>query len=416
MEIAVIGMNQETAPIQIRNKVAYLESDKIEFITELLDFGISEIVVLATCGRNEIYLCDYKKEIDKTIEVVIDKYSNFFSFPDVKNYLYIKKGNEAIEHLYSVTSGLDSIVLGEDQILGQVKEAHNLAMELGASKKILNRLFRDAITTSKKIKTELKISEHPMSISYIGIKFLLERTNGFDNKKILILGTGKMGKLALEYVMENNPGEVYITNRNFEKVIELKNKYPSIIEVEYANRNSILQDVDVVVSATSSPHHVITKDNLIRRELPLYLLDLAMPQDIDESVTEIDNVCLYNVDSLNKISSENEQKRKELSIKAIEMIEVNVKSFNSWMLSTKVDPMIKSLNMLRVLVEADTLEYLHRKLDLKAKEKRIIDKMISSSLKRMIRNPIIKLKEMDDEVKMLHYLEVLKDLFGLDGE
>jgi len=416
MQIAVIGMNQDTAPIQIRNRVAYLESDKIELTTQLLDAGINELVILATCGRNEIYLCDYKENMDERIELVLNGFSNFFKFPEVKEYLYIKKGNEAVKHLYSVASGLDSIVLGEDQILGQVKEAHNLSMELGASKKIMNQLFRDAITTSKKIKTELKISEHPMSISYIGVKFLMEQMKTFKDKRIFIIGTGKMGQLALKHIMENEPGEVYMTNRNHQKVIDLKDKYPSIKEVEYGDRHGILSQVDAVITATASPHHVITKEDLPKEHAKLHILDLAMPQDVDELVAELDNVILYNVDSLNKISEENEQKRFKLSLQAKEYIDVKLNEFNMWMLSIKVDPMIESLNMLRDLVEKDTLEYIHRRLELDGKSRKLIDKMVASSLKRMIRDPIIRLKEIEDEEKMHHYLDVLNDLFNFHGE
>jgi len=416
MQIAVIGMNQDTAPIHVRNRVAYVESEKIELTTQLLDAGINELVILATCGRNEIYICDYKAGMDNQASIVIDKLSRFFDFPDLESYLYYKKGDEAIRHLYSVTSGLDSIVLGEDQILGQVKEAHHLAMELGASRKILNQLFREAITTSKRIKTELRISEHPMSISYIGVKFLLNKMETFNDKNILIIGTGKMGRLALQYVMENNPGKVYMTNRNHEKVVDLRDRYPDIETVNYNDKHDLLSHVDAVITATASPHHVIRKEDIPEQHRALYILDLAMPQDVDENVVEMKNVVLYNVDSLNKISVENERKRKELSIKANTYIDEKLNVFNTWMVSTKVDPTIKSLNMLRVQVENDTLEYLHRKIELDNKQKKLVDKMVASSLKRMIRNPIMKLKEIDDEEKMHHYLDVLNDLFNLEGE
>lgn len=416
MQIAVIGMNQDTAPIQVRNRVAYVESAKIELTTQLLDAGINELVILATCGRNEIYVCDYREEMDSRGTFIIEQLSHFFDFPEISDYLYFKKGDEAVRHLYNVTSGLNSIVLGEDQILGQVKEAHHLAMELGASGKILNQLFRDAVTTSKKIKTDLKISEHPVSISYIGVKFLLAQMGSFKDKRILIIGTGKMGRLALQYVMENEPGVVYMTNRNHQKVIDLRNEYPSIEMVDYTMKHEILNNVDAVITATASPHHVIRKEDLPGYHERLHILDLALPQDVDEDVCEHDYVVLYNVDSLNKISEENERKRQALSVEARFFIDQKIEEFNLWMLSIKVDPAIKSLNMLREYVEKDTLEYLHRKLSLDCKSKKLIDKMVASSLKRMIRTPIIKLKAIEDEEQMHHYLDVLNDLFDFERE
>ena len=301
MQIAVIGLNQDTASIQVRNRVAYVESDKIELTTQLLDAGVNELVILATCGRNEIYICDYKEEIHEKTNLIIDTLSSFFNFPELKDFLYVKHGNEAMEHLYKVTAGLDSIVLGEDQILGQVKEAHHLSMELGASGKVLNQLFRDAVTTAKRIKTELKMSEHPMSISYIGVKFLLEQMKTFHDKRLLIIGTGKMGRLALKYVMENSPGVVYMTNRNHEKVIDMQNEYPMIEMVNYGDKHTILKHVDAVITATASPHYVIQNKDLPEKHKGLHILDLALPQDVNENVTDNPNVVLYNVDSLNKI-------------------------------------------------------------------------------------------------------------------
>jgi len=416
MQIAVIGMNQNSADISIRNRVAYLESDKIDFTTELLDMGVNEVVILATCGRNEIYMCDYKETIQDKIKQVIEAYGQFFSFPEVKDHLYTKVGREAILHLYQVAAGLDSIVLGEDQILGQVKEAHSLAMELGASKKILNRLFRDTITTSKQIKTDLRISEHPMSISYIGVKFLLEKMGTFDDKNILIIGTGEMGQLALEYVFEYHPGHVYMTNRNHKKVLNLKDKYPQIKEVVYTDRNQIFPHVDAVITATASPHCVISKADLEGHQKEIFLLDLAMPRDVDENVLELEGVHLFNVDSLNKISKANEAKRQALSEEMNKIIQLKLEEFSLWMVSTKVDPAIRSLNKFREQVQADTLEYIHRRFDFDSKSKVILDKMITSALKRMVRQPIISLKEIECEDKMNHYLEVLNDLYNFEGE
>ena len=173
MDIAVIGINHNLSPIGIREKVSFTDTKKIEATNILLDKDLREVVILSTCNRSEIYIsCE---EIEVGIDIVKNFYEEFFQLNEVSLYLFSKKDNEAIEHLFNVTSGLDSLVIGEDQILGQVKGAHELAMKIGSSKKLFNKLFREAITTAKEVKTVTKISQQPLSISYIGIKLLKEK-------------------------------------------------------------------------------------------------------------------------------------------------------------------------------------------------------------------------------------------------
>lgn len=411
MQIALIGLNQNSAPIQIRNRAAYTDSQKIEAINILLDMGIEEAVILATCGRNEIYICDREVDIRQSILQVEQFFEEFFGIPDIRNHLYIQTGEDAVRHLMTVACGLDSIVLGEDQILGQVKEAHNLAMDLGGSKKVLNRLFRDAITASKRIKTELKISDHPMSISYIGVKFLLEKLGTFENKRFLIIGTGKMGRLALNYVMESKPGAVYMTNRNHQKVIDLRSEFPDIQMIPYENRYEIMPEVDVVITATASSHSVIRFKEMPVLKGPLALMDMAVPQDIEPEVATIPGVSLFNVDSLMRISEENELRRRELALEAQKLIENDLTEFGKWMHSVKADPAIVSLNALRKQVEEDTYDFLNRKIVMDQRDRRLMEKMISSALKRMIREPIMKLKSLKDEEEITQYTHFIEELF-----
>jgi len=411
MQIALIGLNQNSAPLQIRNRAAYTDSQKIEAINILLDMGLEETVILSTCGRNEIYVCSREAEISHSILMVQQFFEDFFRMPDIRSHLYTKVGEDAARHLMTVACGLDSIVLGEDQILGQVKEAHSLALDLGSSKKVLNRLFRDAVTASKRIKTELKLSEHPMSISYIGVKFLLEKLGTFENKRFLIIGTGKMGRLALNYVIESNPGAVFMTNRNHQKVIDLRNEFPMIQMVPYEDRYRIIQEVDVVITATASSHSVIRFHEMPVLSGPLAIMDMAVPQDVEPEVATLPGISLFNVDSLMRISEENEKRRQELAVEALKLIENDLEEFRNWMHSVKADPAIVSLNALRRQIEEDTYDYLNRKLTMDSRDRRLMEKMISSALKRMIREPIMKLKSLKDEEEITQYTRFIEELF-----
>ncbi|RKD30620.1 glutamyl-tRNA reductase [Thermohalobacter berrensis] len=416
MKIAVVGVNHDTAPAKVREKVSFTDSKKIEATNYLLDEGIKEVVILSTCNRSEIYIADREKKISEKIKIIKDFYKNYSKANNIENYLFVKEGKEALFHLYSVAVGLKSIVLGEDQILGQVKDAHTFAMELGASKKILNKLFREAVTTAKNIKSQLKISEHPLSVSYIGIKFLKEQLGSLEGKKALVIGLGKMGRLALEYLLEEKLDKVYMSNRSHERVVNIKKCYPKVNPIDYDERYNILNEVDILVTATASPHTIIKSEDMPTLEKELYIMDMAMPRDVDDKVKDISKVYLFNIDDLKKISSENEKKREELSRRAKDIINSDIDEFINWLKTIKVDPVIKALNRQCSKVQEDTLEYIYRKLELNSREKKIIQKMLNSALKRIIRNPILKLKELDDEEKLEEYIELLDNLFEFNME
>lgn len=413
MNIAVIGINHNLSPISIREKVSFTDTKKIDSINILLDRGINEIVILSTCNRSEIYIsCE---DLDKGVDVVSNFYEEFFNLDNIKSYLFNKKNEEAIKHLFVVTSGLDSLVIGEDQILGQVKEAHEFSMKLGATKKLLNKLFREAVTTSKEIKTTTKISEQPLSISYIGIKLLKEKLRSLNNKNILIIGLGKMNLLSIKHLQEENVGTIYIANRSEEKFKEIESKYNNIEYVDYKDRYNILKDnqIDIVISATSSPHLVIKYEDMPIINNHICFMDLALPRDIDYKINDLEYVNLYCIDDLKEIQHRNDDKRINLSKEAYIIIDEKIKEFIDWQDVSNIDPTIQSLNNKCIEIKEDTLEYIFRKLDLGQKDKKIIDKMLDSALKRLIREPIINLKQTKNKGKREEYIKTIEELFDI---
>ena len=411
MNVAVIGLSHQEAPIEIREMASFSEAKKIEATSMLLDLGIEEVIILSTCNRSEIYIAS--STLDEDIKLVKDFYSRYFKSDKISDYIFIKKKDEAINYLYRVCSGLDSIVIGEDQILGQVKDALMTAMELDASKKFMNKLFREAITTAKNIKSTYKISENPLSISYIGVKFLKEKIGDLSDKKAFIIGVGKMGKLALNHLLDEGVTKIYCCNRNPQKIKELKEVYPSIIQVEYENRYDYIPQMDILVSATASTHTVVKKLDLPPITKKLYALDLALPRDIDPDIALDSNIVLFDIDSLKKTSEENEKLRNELSEKAQGLIIESITEFHKWKKTIKVDNTIKSLNERCEEIHRDTISYIYRKMDLPCREKRIVEKMLDSALKRLIREPIIALKQIDEDKKQSEYMKVIEELFDL---
>ena len=413
MNIGVVGVNHNLAPINVREAVSFTDTKKIEAINILLDREIDEIVILSTCNRSEIYISG--ENIQQKVDEVANFYKDYFGVKDIEQYLFKKTNLEAIQHLFDVTAGLDSLVVGEDQILGQVKDAHEFCMKLGATKKVFNKLFRDAVTTSKEIKTITKISQQPLSISYIGVKLLKEKMGTLEGKNALIVGLGKMNLLTLNHLEEENVKNIYIANRNIEKTKEIENKFDNIIPIEYSDRHKIIQEksIDIVISATSSPHLVIKYDDMPKLDKKIYIMDIALPRDIDTKLKELNYVELYDIDDLKEIHDKNDIKRNELAQKAQEIIKIKIDEFTEWLDLTFIDPTIQSLNSKCIEIKEDTLEYIFRKIDLNQREQKIIDKMLGSALKRVIREPIINLKQVKNKGKREEYIKVIEDLFEI---
>lgn len=411
MDIGVIGVNHNLAPISVREKVSFTDTRKIEAINSLLDKDISEIVILSTCNRSEIYI--RASNIEDKIQIVEDFYEEYFNEGNIKSYLFSKSGKQAIDHLFEVTAGLDSIVLGEDQILGQVKDAHEFSMKLGASKKVFNKLFREAVTTSKEIKSTTKISQQPLSISYIGIKLLKEKLGSLENKNALVVGFGKMSKLTMTHLKEEKVNTIYLANRSHGKYEDIGDDFKNVIPINYDSRYETLKNVDIVVSATASPHTVLRAEEIPNLDHKIYMMDIALPRDIDPNINEFENIEVYDIDDLKKIHDKNDSKRNELAMIGRQTINSKIDEFMEWLDAADIDPTIQSLNEKCFEIRQDTLDYIFRKVDLDSKDKRIIDKMMGSALKRLVREPILNLKQVKDKGKREEYIKLIEELFEI---
>lgn len=410
MEVAVIGINHNNSPIQVREVFSFTESMKIEGADLILDKSSKELIIISTCNRSEIYIAS--EDIENSVKEVIEFYKEFFNFPKAEDYIFVKKGKEAVIHLYMVSAGLDSMILGEDQILGQIRDAMNFSMELGFSKKVLNRLFMDAICEGKKIRNLLKISEIPLSTSYIGINLLKKEIGSLKDKKALVIGTGKMSTLAIRYLYEEDLKEIYLTNRTYEKMKEIFKEFNNLIAIKYEERYEVIEDVDILITATSAPHTIIMKEYMKKRNKKIYILDLALPRDVDSAVGEDENIILYHNDDLQRVSEINLLRRKELSKQAIEIINSDVDKYMEWINTINVDPIIESLNNRCNSIKEETMNYISRKVDLNKRDKKIVDKMIMSALRKVMREPIKALKQINNEDSE-EYIEVMKKIFEI---
>ncbi|MEG1847196.1 MAG: glutamyl-tRNA reductase [Lachnospiraceae bacterium] len=409
-QFAMMGISYKQAPMDIRDHVVFTDTKKMDMYEELNKIGIEQAVILSTCNRSEIY---YLYQVETQIEQVIGLYDRFFKYEGLRDYMFHKEKEEAIRYLYEVTNGLHSLVLGEDQILGQVVQAEEFARINGCSKKIMNHIFRDAITCAKRAKTELRISEHPLSLSYIGIK-QLEIVCGLEGKEIMVLGSGKMSALAMRYLYEGNPKKIYNANRSKERAESLTNEFNQLEVVSFKERYEVIKHCDILIGATSSPHVIIRKEDMVDREKDLYIVDLASPRDIESSLREKEHIYLYDMDYLSKIAEENNQKRLEKVSELSDRIEESRKETFDWMRSSRMDTTIQTLQERINEVSEDTYTLLEHKLELSEHDKSVLKKVLKSSMKRLMRDPIISLKQVEAE-KQEQYHEVVKDLFHLES-
>lgn len=408
MKFGYTGINYKNASLAIRDHISFTENVKIDFMQKADIMNIHQCLILATCNRCEVF---FFYESDEEYEFVKNLYRESFPEVDFTDLLLCKKEEEALSYLFRIAAGLESAVLGEDQILGQLKDALMLSRALGYCKKEMNRVVENAMATAKTIKTKYKVSEIPLSVSYIGIKEL-ERRTGFDGKRVLMVGSGATAILSLKYVFEYPVESVTVCSRNYIHAKELKKEFPEIHTVPYEERYDRISQSDIVISATSSPHFAIEAEKCCINE-PVVFLDLAAPRDVEPEVCRNEKASIINLDLLDDIAKQNQKERERLIELCREELDLAVKETGDWLFESRVDATISSLNQRCDEITEESFTYLQRKLSLSVREQKILKKIIKASLKKLIREPILELKKLESEESQAEYTRLLNEMFHL---
>ncbi|MVP00508.1 glutamyl-tRNA reductase [Paenibacillus lutrae] len=420
MHIVVVGLNYRTAPVAIREKFTFTEQELSEALLELKETkSILECVVVATCNRTEIYavvdrvhICGHY--IRKFME-------DWFEIPrtEFNSHLYIYEHDRAIEHLMRVASGLDSMIIGETQILGQVKNAYYTAQQLGATGTYFNTLFRQAITMAKRAHFETSISDNPVSVSYAAVELGKRIFGSYEGKKILIVGAGKMSELTVKHLYSSGAQRVDVLNRTYERALELAGKFDGrAYPMEQLEER--LTEADIVISSTGSSDYVLTKKQLQsvlpkRKSRPLFMMDIAVPRDLDPEINDLADVFLYDIDNLEAIVDSHLKERQKEAVKIEAMIRDEIAAFDQWTKTLGVSPVIHALQAKANLVHQETMESLFKKLpDLEEREMKVIRKLTKSIVNQMLRDPILSIKEMAGEKKGEEALEMFTKIFALE--
>lgn len=420
MHIVVVGLNYRTAPVEVRERFAFADKDMPQALQELKRTkSVLEGVIIATCNRTEIYVVvDRLHMCGYFIRSFMEKW---FGIPreEFTKHLYMYEDEQAIRHLFRVACGLDSMVLGETQILGQVRSAFLLSQREKGTGKWFNMLFKQAVTLSKRAHSETSIGESAVSVSYAAVELGKRIFGSFTGKRVLILGAGKMSELTAKHLSGAGAEEVIVANRTFGRAQELAAKFngtPCSMQ-EAMNR---LPEVDILISSTGAEGYVITQSQVAksmqqRPERPLFMIDIAVPRDIDPSIGELDHVFLYDIDDLEGIVESNLEMRRGEAVKIEEMIEAEIEAFGNWLQTLGVKPVIRALQEKSSAIHETTLESMFNKLpELDERQRKVIRRLTKSIVNQMMHDPINRIKELAGEEKGAEALDWFTQIFALE--
>lgn len=422
MHLIVVGLNYRTAPVEIRERFALSDREMPLALQALRQTtSILEGVIVATCNRTEIYaVVDRLQLCGHYIRSFMEQW---FSIPrqQFNSHLYMYEDDRAVEHLFRVASGLDSMIIGETQILGQVRDAFLLAQEQRATGTLFNRLFKQAVTLAKRAHSSTSIGENAVSVSYAAVELGKRIFGRFDDKKVMIVGAGKMSELTAQHLHANGAKEVYVVNRTVEKARELAGKFQgTAMELERAIER--LADMDIVISSTGADQFVLTRKHVeaamaSRKKRPLFLIDIAVPRDIEPASGDLPNVFLYDIDDLEGIVETNLAKRRQEAEIIEEMIELEGEAYRQWYATLGVSPLIRALQEKAASIHDSTLDSLVRKLpELDERQLKVIRKLTKSIVNQVIHDPILRIKELAAEKRSDEAMKLFMQLFALEEE
>jgi len=416
----LIGLNHKTASVAIREKASFTPEEVSLSLPKLKEKDcIEECLILSTCNRTEIIICSLNKPVGEqsVIDFLCEKAET--DKETLMKHLYILRENEVVRHLFRVAPGLESMVLGEPQIAGQVKDAFEKAIEAGTANRVLTSLYRHTLQTVKAVRNETEISKSAVSVSYVAVELARKIFGKLEGKQALLVGAGEMCELAATHLKERGIDKVNVVNRTLSKAQELAKKYGGE-GFPFDKLFDAMVDADIVISSTGATEPVILKEQVKevmkhRKHKTLLMLDIAVPRDIEEGIGELSDVFLFDLDDLHKVIDSNKKKRALEAEKASKLVDKRVLEFENWCRVQDLNPIIVSLRKQADNIRLAELERAKKKLknypDEVIKE---LDRMSYAIVNKLLHQPITELKNSikeDKENKMLH---IFKSIFNLD--
>ena len=420
VNLILVGVNHKTTPVEIREKLAFTKGKIEESVDRLFNFpDIIEHTILSTCNRVEIYArANCQDSAIKAIKQFICDFHEV-SPVELEDHFYSYRNEEAVEHLFRVSSSLDSMILGEAQILGQVKDAYSLAKDLRSTGLVLNQLFEKAFSIAKKVREETGIAERSVSISSAAVELAQKIFDDLENRTVMLVGTGEMAELAAKHLISYGVKTVYVTSRTYDRAANLaRTLNGSALDFE-AFKNE-LHRADIVITSTSASNFIIKKEMVEkaiheRKNKPIFFIDIAVPRDIEPDVNDLENIYLYDIDDLQVVVSANMKEREKEAENAMNFISQEVTKFNNWVGTLDAVPTIVEIRKKAENIRMQEIEKTLKKIShLSEDDKKLLRQMSSSMVNKILHKPTIKLKQKTQSEDGHVYLKAIRHLFHLD--
>ncbi len=423
MGIVVVGLSHKTAPIEVREKLNFPENTLPDSLRKLMEYeGIRESLIVSTCNRVEIYASvqDSAQGIDRIKQFI----SEYHGLPReaLEQSLYVYPDAQGVRHTFRVASSLDSLVLGEAQILGQLKDAFDIALKTKTTRTILNKLIKKAISVAKRVRTETRLAEGAVSISSAAVELAKKIFGDLNGKNVMLLGAGEMAELAAQHLLGNGVKNIMVANRTFERAEELAKEFKGDA-IRFEHFPDALLMVDILICATGAPHYVVKRDMVSRalkerRNKPIFMIDISNPRNIDPDVDKIDNVYLYDIDDLQSKVNVNTEGRAKEAEKAEEIVTQEVETYLQWERALDAVPTIVDLREKVEDVRKHELEKTLGSLNgISEDQKRAVDLMSQSIVNKLLHAPLVILKQAaSNPGNGDNTIGIARRLFNLDKE
>jgi glutamyl-tRNA reductase len=421
-DLLALGVSHKTAPLDLRERLSLTEGRAAGALRELTEVaGIHEAAAISTCNRTELYLVvSDPVEAESTALGVLTRQADIRP-TELLGHLYSLRSGEAVRHLFRVTAGLDSMIVGEAEIQGQVKRAYELALVEGGTGPILNRLFRGALAAGGRAREKTGISEKNVSIPSVAVELARRTLGDLADRRVLVLGAGETAELLARALVSRGASGVFVANRHYDRAIGLAERFEGNA-VRFEELPEQLEQADIVVSATNSPHHIVERDELehvmtSRKGRPLLLVDIAVPRDIEPACREIAAVSLHDIDDVQQIVERNASGREAEARLAERILDAEQDRFERWLASLEVVPTISALReradevVGRVLAENEG-----RWKDLSEADRERLSTMAKAIASRLLHEPTLRMKRSAGSDEAYLYVSALRELFGLDVE
>jgi glutamyl-tRNA reductase len=423
MSILVVGLSHKSAPVDVREKLSFPEATVQDALGALMGYeGIKESLILSTCNRVELYasVADAARGVEQ-IKKFISEYHKL-SPESLEEALYVHSDAQAVRHAFRVASSLDSMVVGEPQILGQLKDAFDIALKTKTTGAVMNKLFKKSISVAKRIRTETRIAESAVSISFAAVELARKIFGSLDGKTVMLLGAGEMAELAARHLLNNGVKSVLVANRTFERAVELAKEFNgSAVRFEDFPAEMVMADILICSTGASTyvvKHDVVTRALKDRRHKPIFMIDISVPRNIDPEVNRVDNVFLYDIDSLQGVVNTNIEGRAREAEEAEEIILQEVETYLQWERALDAVPTIVDLREKVEDVRKRELEKALGSLNgISEVQRRTVEAMSQAIVNKLLHAPLVVLKQAASSLDNSDTtIAVARKLFNLDKE